>query len=216
MEFVAHDFSYYQRTIQKMVRDYYIKRCGILLISFLLLGGFTYFYPEHLFVDVFALIVVAGLIGYLLYQWHSFPAFLDKRQQFLKEHFTEVAVEESEFAYTILENGQKFTVAKKNARNFPSNKQKYTFLVGFSKSWFSKQPVHFFYYDLLELKYEEKYRLKRSGYNRIPRFLRRFTWSNLKSTSSNAIGWLLTNLFVLYMLFRIVTYLLRFLEVLWR
>ncbi len=62
------------------------------------------------------------------------------------------------------------------------------------------------------LTYEEKFRLSRNGYSSMPRFLRRFTLSNLKASAGNLVSFLLGNLFFLWILFRLVRYVIAMLQ----
>ena len=61
---------------------------------------------------------------------------------------------------------EKVRINKKGVRNLPSNKQTvHVMTVGFSKAFFSREPLQIVYYDMLDLTYEEKFRLKRNGYS---------------------------------------------------
>ena len=77
---------------------------------------------------------------------------------------------------------------------------------------YSREPLQIVYYDMLDLTYEEKFRLKRNGYSSVPRFLRRFTLSNLKASAGNAVSFILGNIFLLFILFRLLRYLWSFLR----
>ena len=59
---------------------------------------------------------------------------------------------------------------------------------------------------MLDITYEEKYRLKRNGYSSIPRFLGRFSIGNIKASIGNLFSFILGNIFALFLLFRLVSY----------
>lgn len=107
---------------------------------------------------------------------------------------------------------EKVRINKKGVRNLPSNNKQYTMMVGFSKTFFSREPLQIVYYDMLDLTYEESFRLKRNGYSSMPRFLRRFTLSNLKASAGNAVSFIFGNIFLLFILFRLLRYLWSFLR----
>ena len=158
------------------------------------------------------MLLIAGLGVYLFLEKQKFPEIY---QAFLAENQPEVQIhkiQEEEYSYNVIDDDEKVRINKKGVRNLPSNNKQYTMMVGFSKAFFSREPLQIVYYDMLDLTYEESFRLKRNGYNSMPRFLRRFTLSNLKASAGNAVSFILGNIFLLFILFRLLRYLWTFLR----
>ncbi|MFC4770856.1 hypothetical protein [Enterococcus hermanniensis] len=211
MDFATADFDYYQRTIHKMYQTYYWKRISLCTAALLIIAAYSFFFGEHLLLNLLLIVILLGILIFLVIQQRKFPevyqAFLAKNQPEAKI----VKIEETEYSYQVIDQ-EKVAISKKNVRNLPSNNKRYTLMVGFAKAFFTTEPLQIIYYDILELTYEEKFRLKRNGYSSVPRFLRRFTWGNLKASAGNAVGFVLGNLFLLFILFRLLRYLWSFLQ----
>lgn len=207
MEFVAFDFSYYKRTMEGMYRSYYLKRIIIMAVGLLITVLYTVFFPESLLVNLLLIALFGAGLIFFIRQRMQFNELYDG---FLKENEQEPQIqkiEEDEFTYNVLlDNGEKMKINKKGVRNLPSNNKELTLMVGFTKTLFSKQPFHVLYYNMYDLTYEEKYRLSRNRVSRVPRFLRPFTWRNLKSSSGNLFRLIIGNLFTLYLLYRLIRY----------
>ncbi|MGL9748537.1 hypothetical protein [Enterococcus sp. DIV0170] len=212
MDFAGSDFEYYERTIKIMYQNYYWKRlviCGVALVILLAYSGI---FQDNLFLNVVLMLLIAGLGVYLFLEKQKFPEIY---QTFLAENQPEVQIhkiQEEEYSYNVIDDDEKVRINKKGVRNLPSNNKQYTMMVGFSKAFFSREPLQIVYYDMLDLTYEESFRLKRNGYNSMPRFLRRFTLSNLKASAGNAVSFILGNIFLLFILFRLLRYLWSFLR----
>ena len=212
MDFAGSDFEYYERTIKIMYQNYYWKRlviCGVALIILLAYSGI---FQDNLFLNVVLMLLIAGLGVYLFLEKQKFPEIY---QAFLAENQPEVQIhkiQEEEYSYNVIDDDEKVRINKKGVRNLPSNNKQYTMMVGFSKAFFSREPLQIVYYDMLDLTYEESFRLKRNGYNSMPRFLRRFTLSNLNASAGNAVSFILGNIFLLFILFRLLRYLWTFLR----
>lgn len=211
MDFAKSDFDYYERTIRIMYQNYYWKRIVISGIAGSIILIYSAIFQDHLLLNGLLLLAIAGLSMYLFFQKQKFP---EVYQAFLAENQPEVQIhqiQEAEYSYNVLAD-ETIQINKKGVRNLPSNNRQYTMMVGFSKDIFSREPLQIIYYDMLELTYEEKFRLKRNGYNALPRFLRRFTWSNLKASAGNAVSFILGNLFLLFILWRLLRYVWSFLR----
>lgn len=212
MDFAGSDFEYYERTIKIMYQNYYWKSlviCGVALVILLAYSGI---FQDNLFLNVVLMLLIAGLGVYLFLEKQKFPEIY---QAFLAENQPEVQIhkiQEEEYSYNVIDDDEKVRINKKGVRNLPSNNKQYTMMVGFSKAFFSREPLQIVYYDMLDLTYEESFRLKRNGYNSMPRFLRRFTLSNLKASAGNAVSFILGNIFLLFILFRLLRYLWSFLR----
>lgn len=212
MDFAGSDFEYYERTIKIMYQNYYWKRlviCGVALVILLAYSGI---FQDNLFLNVVLMLLIAGLGVYLFLEKQKFPEIY---QAFLAENQPEVQIhkiQEEEYSYNVIDDDEKVRINKKGVRNLPSNNKQYTMMVGFSKAFFSREPLQIVYYDMLDLTYEESFRLKRNGYYSMPRFLRRFTLSNLKASAGNAVSFILGNIFLLFILFRLLRYLWSFLR----
>lgn len=212
MDFAGSDFEYYERTIKIMYQNYYWKRlviCGVALVILLAYSGI---FQDNLFLNVVLMLLIAGLGVYLFLEKQKFPEIY---QAFLAENQPEVQIhkiQEEEYSYNVIDDDEKVRINKKGVRNLPSNNKQYTMMVGFSKAFFSREPLQIVYYDMLDLTYEESFRLKRNGYNSMPRFLRRFTLSNFKASAGNAVSFILGNIFLLFILFRLLRYLWSFLR----
>lgn len=213
MAFAKQDFDYYERTVGNMYRSFYTKRIFMAAAALVIIGGYSWFSGENLLLNGLLAAILAGLIVYLLWQRQKFPEIY---QQWLKQNLPQAAiatVQEDEYSYNIFRNGEKVArINKKGVRNLPSANKQYTLMAGFDKNFFSAQPLQLTYYDMLELTYEEKFRLSRGGYSRMPRFLRRFTWSNLKASAGNVLSFVLGNLFFLFILFRLIRYVIALLR----
>ncbi|MGX7205099.1 hypothetical protein [Enterococcus pingfangensis] len=213
MDFVASDFEYYERTIKIMYQNYYWKRiviCGIALVIIMIYSGI---FQDNLFLNLLLMVAIAGAGGYLFLEKQKFS---EVYHAFLAENQPEVQIrkiQEEEYSYNVLADG-KTRINKKGVRNLPSNNKQYTMMVGFSKAFFSREPLQIVYYDMLDLTYEENFRLKRNGYTKVPRVLRRFTLRNLKASAGNAMSFILGNLFLLFILYRLLRYVWSFLRML--
>ncbi|MBX8936366.1 hypothetical protein [Enterococcus gilvus] len=212
MNFAKSDFEYYERTIKIMYQNYYWKRiviCGIALAIIMLYSGI---FQDNLFLNIFLMLLIAGLGVYLFLEKQKFS---EVYQAFLEENQPEVQIhkiQEEEYSYNVVDDDEKVRINKKGVRNLPSNNKQYTMMVGFSKAFFSREPLQIVYYDMLDLTYEESFRLKRNGYSSMPRFLRRFTLSNLRASAGNAVSFIFGNIFILFILFRLLRYLWSFLR----
>ncbi|MBL1225668.1 hypothetical protein [Enterococcus sp. BWR-S5] len=207
MEFVTFDFSYYKRTMEGMYHSYYLKRIILMAVGLLITVVYTLFFPESILINLLLILLFGAGLAYFIYQRMQFNELYEG---FLKTNEQEPKIEkieEDEFTYNILlEDGEKLKINKTGVRNLPSNNKELTLMVGFTKSFFSKQPFHVVYYNMFDLTYEEKYRLSKNRVSRVPRFLRPFTWRNLKSSSTNLFRLIIGNLFTLYLLYRLARY----------
>ncbi|HIX70905.1 MAG TPA: hypothetical protein IAA27_09270 [Candidatus Enterococcus stercoravium] len=207
MDFAQQDFDYYERTVGNMYRKFYTKRIVTVAIALVIIAGYSWLINEHLLLNGLLIVILLGLLVYLVLQRGKFP---DIYQELLVGNQPQVVidqVQEDEYSYNIYREGEKIARVNKNGvRNLPSANKTYTLMAGFDKKFFSNQPLRLVYYDMLELTYEEKFRLSRGGYSSMPRFLRRFTWSNLKASAGNAVSFIIGNLFFLFILFRLIRY----------
>lgn len=207
MDFAQQDFDYYERTVGNMYRKFYTKRIVTVAIALVIIAGYSWLINEHLLLNGLLIVILLGLLVYLVLQRGKFPEIY---QDLLAGNQPQVVidqVQEDEYSYNIYREGKKIARVNKNGvRNLPSANKTYTLMAGFDKKFFSNQPLRLVYYDMLELTYEEKFRLSRGGYSSMPRFLRRFTWSNLKASAGNAVSFIIGNLFFLFILFRLIRY----------
>lgn len=215
MDFANQDFAYYERTIALMYRKFFAKRITITLLALLIIVIYSLVFKEHLLVNSVIIVLLLGLTFLFLQKMQEFPkvyaAFLAQNEPFVQI----IKIEEAEYTYNVKKDNQLVVaINKKGTRNLPAANKQYTLLVGFTKNLFTMQPLEIYYYDMLELTYEEKFRLKRNGYSNVPRFLRRFTWGNLKATAGNSVNFILGNLFFLFILYRLLRYLWRFVQML--
>lgn len=207
MDFVAFDFSYYKRTMEGMYHSYYLKRIVVMVVGLLITILYTVFFPESIWINLLLILLFGAGAIFFIRQRMQFTILYD---DFLKANEQEPKIEkleEDEFTYNVLlENGEKLRINKNGVRNLPSNNKELTLLVGFTKAFFSKQPFHVVYYNMYDLTYEEKYRLSKNRVSMVPRFLRPFTWRNLKSSSTNLFRLIIGNLLTLYLLYRLIRY----------
>lgn len=213
MKFVEQDFAYYERTIKRMYQSYYWKRILILAFVLVIVLAYTGIFQEHLLYNVLLMIIIAGGGIYLYLQKQNFPEVYQKYLEINQPEAKIVKIQEAEYSYNDLED-KSVRINKTGMRNLPSRNKQYTLMVGFSKSFFPREPLQIVYYDMLELTYEEKFRLKRNGYHSMPRFLRRFTFSNLKESIGNMGRFIVGNIFLLVILFRVIRYLWSFIQLL--
>lgn len=215
MDFSQRDFDYYKRTVSIMYRKYFTKRIAIALVAAAIIALYTGVVREHYLLNglLMGILVVIGI--YYGLQARRFP---EVYQQLLAENQPKAqirSVVEDEYSYNIYEeNTLVARINKAGVRNLPSQNKQYTLMVGFDKRLFAQEPLKMTYYDMLDLTYEEKFRLSRGGYSSMPRFLRRFTWRNLKASAGNAVSFLLSNLFFLFILYRLIRYVIAMLRML--
>ena len=212
MNFATSDFAYYERTIKIMYKNYYWKRLTMSGVALAIILAYSAIFQDNLLLNVFLMALIAGIGVYLFLEKQKFS---EVYQAFLEENQPEVTVhkiQEEEYSYNVMDDDEKVRINKKGVRNLPSNNKQYTMMVGFSKTFFSREPLQIVYYDMLDLTYEEKFRLKRNGYSSMPRFLRRFSFGNLKASAGNAVSFIFGNLFLLFILFRLLRYVWSFLR----
>ncbi|MGX7131118.1 hypothetical protein [Enterococcus songbeiensis] len=212
MDFVKEDFDYYRRSIQLMYQGYYRLRLSLLAVCGLLLAVYSAITRDSLLINGFLLLILIALFVYLVLQSRKFDeiydAFLRKNQPAQIYQLVE-----DEYSYTAKETGQgEVHIKKAKVRNFPSRNKQFTLMVGFEKAFFSSQPLQMVYYDMLELTYEESFRLKRNGYSRFPRFLRRFSLANIKGSITDLFRFIFGNIFLLFLVYRLIRYLLALLR----
>lgn len=213
MNFVESDFDYYERTVKIMYQNYYWKRIGISGGALLIIAAYMAFMRDHFLLNGLMIVLLAALIVYLNYQRGRFSEIYQEFLQSNQPDATINKIEEDEFCYNVLDGKEgKVRINKKGMRNLPSSNKQYTMMVGFSKTFFDAQPLEIVYYDMLDLTYEESFRLKRNGYSGVPRFLRRFTLSNLRASIGNMFSFIFGNIFILFIFFRILRYLISFLR----
>lgn len=215
MTFSQADFDYYERTVSIMYRKYFTKRITIALVAALIIALYTGVVREHFLLNGLLIAILVAIGVYYIRQARRFP---EVYRQLLAENQPDVqirSVVEDEYSYNIYE-AQKLVarINKAGVRNLPSQNKQYTLMVGFDKRFFAQDPLKMTYYDMLDLTYEEKFRLSRGGYSNMPRFLRRFTWRNLKASAGNAVSFLLSNLFFLFILYRLIRYVIAMLRML--
>lgn len=213
MNFAAFDFEYYQRTIESMYKNYYFKRIALITVAAVIIAIYTAIVQQTIVLNILLLLALIGILIFLIKQRGQFAEIY---QDFLNTNLPEAKIEkieEDEYSYNVLTNdGKKIRINKNGVRNLPSQNKQYTLMVGFEKAFFAKQPLQIVYYDMLEITYEEKFRLKRNGYSSVPRFLRRFTLGNLKASASNLFSFVLGNIFFLFIAFRIIRYLISLIQ----
>ncbi|MDN6617821.1 MAG: hypothetical protein L0L25_13535, partial [Enterococcus sp.] len=188
------------------------KRLTISGVALAIILAYSAIFQDNLLLNVFLMALIAGIGVYLFLEKQKFS---EVYQAFLEENQPEVTVhkiQEEEYSYNVMDDDEKVRINKKGVRNLPSNNKQYTMMVGFSKTFFSREPLQIVYYDMLDLTYEEKFRLKRNGYSSMPRFLRRFSFGNLKASAGNAVSFIFGNLFLLFILFRLLRYVWSFLR----
>lgn len=208
------DFDYYKRSISLMYQKYYQRRLIASFIVLLVVAAYLIIMRESLVINGLIIIAVGALIVYLFLQLGKFEEIYAAYEKQNKQMQVKQLIED-ETSYLVNDQAEKKMRIKKNGmRNFPSNDKQYTMMVGFSKNFFSTDPLKIVYYDMLDIKYEEKYRLSRGGYSSTPRFLRRFTPSNLKRSFSNLGSNIIGNLFLLFIIYRLARYLWRFIRML--
>lgn len=213
MDFTKNDFDYYQRTAKMMYDRYYLKRIAFVSVALVIILLYAAVIRETMALNI---ILALALTGILVYLFHEKQRFEEIYQLFLADNQPVahiIQVEEDEYSYNVYDGSEKITrVNKKGVRNLPSQNKQFTLMVGFEKNFFSRDPLKIYYYDMLELRYEEKYRLTRNGYSTLPRFLRRFTWTNLKASAGNAASFIVGNIFLLFILYRLIRYLISFIR----
>ncbi|MDT2595429.1 hypothetical protein P7D52_02395 [Enterococcus dongliensis] len=208
----AADFDYYERTIRTMYQNYYWKRIVISGIALAIIMGYSGIFQDNLVLNFLLMVVLIGILIFLFLEKQKFS---EVYQAFLRENQPQIQIhkiQEEEYSYNVMDD-KKIRINKKGVRNLPSNNKQYTLMVGFSKAFFTREPLQIIYYDILDLTYEEKFRLRRNGYTKMPRFLRRFTLRNLQASVGNGLRFVLGNIFLLFILYRLLRYLWSFLRI---
>lgn len=211
--FVAEDFDYYKRTIEIMYQKYYNKRIIMVVAALVIIGAYTAFFQEFMLLNGLMILVLIGVLVFLMGQRGKFSEIYEEFLQANQPAAKIDQIEEDEYSYNILDDqGEKVSINKNGVRNLPSNNKQYTMMVGFEKTFFAKQPLQIIYYDMLDITYEEKFRLKRNGYNSMPRFLRRFSLGNIKASIGNLFSFIFGNIFILFIVFRLLRYIISMLR----
>ncbi|MGY0354360.1 hypothetical protein ACWY2R_07700 [Enterococcus avium] len=207
MNFVKEDFDYYRRTIEGMYIGYYNKRITITAVTLIIITGYSILLKENLLINI---LLAATLLYVLVFLNTQRKKFKEIYHDFLNINQSKNTIKqliEDENSYDV-ENGPDSTIKinKNGVRNLPSSNKDLTMMVGFEKSFFTKQPLQIIYYNMLEIKYDEQYRLKRNGYSRMPAFLNRFSLSNMKASLGNFSKFTVRNIFLLLILFQVLRY----------
>ncbi|EOH94717.1 hypothetical protein [Enterococcus pallens] len=211
--FVAEDFDYYKRTIEIMYQKYYNKRIIMVVAALVIIGAYTAFFQEFMLLNGLMILVLIGVLVFLMGQRGKFSEIYEEFLQANQPAAKIDQIEEDEYSYNILDDqGEKVSINKNGVRNLPSKNKQYTMMVGFEKTFFAKQPLQIIYYDMLDITYEEKFRLKRNGYNSMPRFLRRFSLGNIKASIGNLFSFIFGNIFILFIVFRLLRYIISMLR----
>lgn len=211
--FVAEDFDYYKRTIEIMYQKYYNKRIIMVVAALVIIGAYTAFFQEFMLLNGLMILVLIGVLVFLMGQRGKFSEIYEEFLQANQPAARIDQIEEDEYSYNILDDqGEKVSINKNGVRNLPSKNKQYTMMVGFEKTFFAKQPLQIIYYDMLDITYEEKFRLKRNGYNSMPRFLRRFSLGNIKASIGNLFSFIFGNIFILFIVFRLLRYIISMLR----
>ena len=213
MNFVKEDFDYYRRTIEGMYIGYYNKRITITTVTLIIITGYSILLKENLLINI---LLAATLLYFLVFLNTQRKKFKEIYHDFLNTNQSKNTVKqliEDENSYDV-ENGPDSTIKinKNGVRNLPSSNKDLTMMVGFEKSFFTKQPLQIIYYDMLEIKYDEQYRLKRNGYSRMPAFLNRFSLSNMKASLGNFSKFTMGIILLLLILFQVLRYVIDILK----
>lgn len=169
-ENIEHDLAYYQSGIKQLYMKNYQKYFFVLLAAMLgtSIGlGLSESIVRWLLVGLF--LIEAGLGFYILrfLRAEAFEAYFQQIKVQLPVEFHKmeaVEIQEDDQAYYFLNEQESLVkLKKKNARNFPSKIRQYTLLVGFTEELeldekILEQPLHFFYYDITQIKHSENYK----------------------------------------------------------
>ena len=208
MNFVKEDFAYYRRSFELMYRSYFRRRMIALGVAILIILGYLFLLKESLLLNIILLGILLGMMAWLvsLSQKASevVRAFEEENQVPQIHQLTEF---EDHYAFP-MNDGTTMRVKKNGNRNFPSNNKQYTLMAGYKKVFFVQQPLMIFYYDLLEMKYDEAYRLKRNRQNGFNRWSRYFSFRSFKGSIGNVFQFLLGNIFFLFIAYRLIRYLI--------
>ena len=146
MNFAASDFDYYERTIKVMYQNYYWKRLMVSGIALVIIIAYSSIFQDNLFLNILLMGILACAMVYLFLEKQKFS---EVYQAFLAENQPEVQIhkiQEEEYSYNVID-AEKVRINKKGVRNLPSNNKQYTMMVGFSKAFFSREPLQIVYYD---------------------------------------------------------------------
>ena len=211
--FVAEDFDYYKRTIEIMYHKYYSMRIALIAGALVIIGVYTFYFQEYMLLNGLLMLVLVGVLIFLMGQRGKFPEIYEEFLQTNQPNAKIDRIEEDEYSYNVMDDqGERFSINKNGVRNLPSKNKQYTMMVGFEKTFFAQQPLQIIYYDMLEITYEEKFRLQHNGYNNMPRFLRSFSLGNIKASIGNLFSFIFGNIFILFIAFRLLQYIISLLR----
>ncbi len=153
-EYVAYDVEYYHRTIKQVYKTYY-QTVMMILIGMLVIAGLCFYLTDEKVMNglIFALITVS--LGAIINRMNHIEDLIEKVK--LIEVISDFS--EDDTHYFIPKERVRFS--KKRSRNLMSQKRGITFFIGV-RPWNVYDPVSIRYYDMLELVYTEKFKLKKN------------------------------------------------------
>lgn len=165
LEFVKEDFKYYERTIERVYSSYYKKRLTVATMVLIITAGYALMDKERVFLNIVVIGLVLAYILFLLNQKNKFDEIYAFSLRAIELEKKVDRLIEDEYCYNVVENdGEVLSISKSGVRNLPSCNKQLTLLVGFEKKIFCKKSFHLIYYDMLDITYEEKFRLKQNGH----------------------------------------------------
>lgn len=149
---IEEDFIYHERTIENMLKGYYQKR--LLFLGMILVVGSPVFYyiDQKRMVILFWLLLLIG-ISLIVKRYMEIPQLIEQE----REHAKLTVLAEDTTHYYVPEENLKFS--KKKSRNLMSRKLGFIFFIGLN-SLDMTHPVTIRYYEVSDMQYTDKYRLK--------------------------------------------------------
>lgn len=212
MNFVKDDFAYYRRSFEQMYRSYFQRRMIVVGIALLIICAYLALIQEGFLLNLFLIAVLLVLFSWLYLRWQEVDQIIAEFEQENSEPIIYQIVEFEDYYAAKNKNGQQVRIKKNGNRNFPSANKTYTLMAGFKKAFFPKQPLFIFYYDMLENTYDEAYRIRRNGQTTFSKWSRYFSFRSFRASIGNGFRFILGNLFFLFLIYRLIRYLISLLR----
>lgn len=213
MNTAEQDFTYYKRSLIQMYQVYFRRRILVIATAMLIIIGYLLLMQEGYLINGLLLVLLSALEGWLFKRYQAADQVID---MYLKDNTPPKVLQLTEFEDVYAfeqEDGTIGRIKKRGNRNFPSNDKRLTLMAGYQKGYFLKQPFVLLYYDMLATKFDEAYRLKRNRQNGFQRWSHLFSFRSFRDSIGNGFRFLLGNLFFLFIIYRLIRYVIQILQV---
>lgn len=212
MDTAQQDFTYYHRSLIQMYQGYFRRRMILIAAAMLIIVGYLLLMQEGYIINGLLLLLLVALAVWLFKRYNEATYVI---ADYLKANTPPRVVQLTEYedVYAFEQgDGTIGRIKKSGNRNFPSNDKALTLMAGYQKGYFLKQPFILLYYDMLEIKYDEAYRLKRNRQNGFHRWSNLFSFRSFRESIGNGFRFILGNLFFLFIIYRLIRYVIQMLR----